>query len=453
MAGESILIVDDEKAIQTSLQGVLEDEGYRVAAVGSGAQALSRLVEEVPDLVLLDIWMPGMDGLEVLAEIMRIRPDQTVVMISGHGTIETAVKTTKLGAYDFVEKPLSLEKTLLTVARAIEHSRLEGENRALRERFERGQEIVGQSPAIQELRRQIAIAAPTNGRVLIHGENGSGKELVARAIHALSARRDGPFVEVNCAAIPEELIESELFGHEKGAYTGAVSRRKGKFELGNGGTLFLDEVGDMSLKTQAKVLRVLEEQAFERVGGTEQIKTDVRVITASNQNLPDLIAAGRFRDDLFYRLNVIPVEVPPLRQRKEDIPLLVEHFIRVFSLENGKRPKTVSVEALAYFLAYDWPGNVRELRNLVERLVIMTPRGVIGPEDLPPPVRPKEARLAENQIKERTLKEAREAFEKAYILAELRGQDWNMTRTSERLGIERSHLYRKLKAYGITPPK
>ncbi len=453
MAGESILIVDDEKAIQTSLQGVLEDEGYRVAAVGSGAQALSRIIEEAPDLVLLDIWMPGMDGLEVLAEIKRIRPEQTVVMISGHGTIETAVKATKLGAYDFIEKPLSLEKTLLTVTRAIEHSRLEGENRALRERLERGQEIVGESPAIHELRWQIAIAAPTNGRVLIHGENGSGKELVARAIHALSARRDGPFVEVNCAAIPEELIESELFGHEKGAFTGAVSRRKGKFELGNGGTLFLDEVGDMSLKTQAKVLRVLEEQAFERVGGTEQIKTDVRVIAASNQNLQELIAAGRFRDDLFYRLNVIPIEVPPLRQRKEDLPLLVEHFIRVFSLENGKRPKTVSVEALAYFLTYDWPGNVRELRNLVERLVIMTPRQVIGPEHLPPPVRPKEAALPEERLKERTLKEAREAFERAYILAELRTEDWNMTRTAERLGIERSHLYRKLKAYGITPPK
>jgi two-component system nitrogen regulation response regulator NtrX len=394
-----------------------------------------------------------MDGLEVLSEIMRLRPDQTVVMISGHGTIETAVKATKLGAYDFIEKPLSLEKTLLAVARAIEHSRLEGENQALRERLERGQEIVGQSPPIQELRRQIAIAAPTNGRVLIHGENGSGKELVARAIHTLSARRGAPFVEVNCAAIPEELIESELFGHEKGAFTGSVSRRKGKFELGNGGTLFLDEVGDMSLKTQAKVLRVLEEQAFERVGGTEQIKTDVRVIAASNQNLPDLITAGRFRDDLFYRLNVIPVEVPPLRQRKTDIPLLVEHFIRVFSLENGKRPKTVSVEALAYFLAYDWPGNVRELRNLVERLVIMTPREVIGPEDLPPPVRPKEAGLPADQVKERTLKEAREGFERAYILSELRAQGWNMTRTSERLGIERSHLYRKLKTYRISPPK
>ena len=453
MASESILIVDDEKAIQASLRGVLEDEGYRVGTVGSGAQALTRISEEPPDLLLLDVWMPGMDGLEALAEIKRIRPEQTVVMISGHGTIETAVKATKLGAYDFIEKPLSLEKTLLIVTRALEHSRLEGENRALRERLERGQEIVGQSAAIQELRRQIAIAAPTSGRVLIHGENGSGKELVARAVHALSARREGPFVEVNCAAIPEELIESELFGHEKGAFTGAVARRKGKFELADGGTLFLDEVGDMSLKTQAKVLRVLEEQAFERVGGTESIKTDVRVIAASNQNLSDLITAGRFRDDLYYRLNVIPIDVPPLRERKEDIPSLVEHFIRIFSLENGKRPKTVSVEALAYFLSYDWPGNVRELRNMVERLVIMSPRQVIGPENLPPPLRPKEALIPENQIKERTFKEAREAFERAYILAELRAQDWNMTRTSERLGIERSHLYRKLKAYGITPPK
>ena len=453
MAGESILIVDDEKAIQTSLQGVLEDEGYRVTAVGSGVQALSRISEEAPDLVLLDIWMPRMDGLEVLAEIKRTHPEQTVVMISGHGTIETAVKATKLGAYDFIEKPLSLEKTLLTVTRALEHSRLERENRALRERLERGQEIVGQSAAIQELRRQIAVAAPTSGRVLIQGENGSGKELVAQAIHALSARRDGPFVEVNCAAIPEELIESELFGHEKGAFTGAVARRKGKFELADGGTLFLDEVGDMSLKTQAKVLRALEEQAFERVGGTESIKTDVRVIAASNQNLSDLITGGRFRDDLFYRLNVIPIPVPPLRERKEDIPLLVEHFIRIFSLENGKRPKTVSVEALAYFLSYDWPGNVRELRNMVERLVIMSPRDVIGPEDLPPPLRPKVPALPEEQIKEKSLKEAREGFERAYILAELRAQDWNMTRTAERLGIERTHLYRKLKAYGITPPK
>jgi len=454
MAGEHILIVDDEKAIQTTLRGVLEDEGYRVTAVGSGPEAIAMFQDEGPDLVFLDIWMAGMDGLEALAELKRIRPESAVVMISGHGTIETAVKATKLGAYDFVEKPLSLEKTLLAAARALEHSRLERENRDLRERLERGHEIVGKSALIGELRAQIATAAPTNGRVLIHGENGSGKELVARAIHALSVRRDGPFVEVNCAAIPEELIESELFGHERGAFTGAVARRRGKFELADRGTIFLDEVGDMSLKTQAKVLRVLEEQTFERVGGKETIRVDVRVLAASNQNLREQIAAGRFREDLFYRLSVIPIEVPPLRQRKEDIPLLVEHFIRLFSGENGKRPKTISVEALAYFLSYDWPGNVRELRNMVERLVIMAPHDVIGPEDLPPPLRPRDAGAAgEESQKERTLKEARESFERAYILAELRGHDWNMTRTAEKLGIERSHLYRKLKAYGITPSK
>jgi two-component system nitrogen regulation response regulator NtrX len=449
MPGESILVVDDERAIRTTLKGVLEDEGYRVSAVGSGQEMLARLSEESPDLIFLDIWMPGMDGLEALAEIKQRRPDATVVMISGHGTIETAVKATKLGAYDFIEKPLSLEKTLLAAARAIEHSRLETENRSLRERLERGQEIVGKSAVIEELRQQIAMAAPTNGRVLIQGENGAGKELVARAIHALSARREGPFVEVNCAAIPEELIESELFGHERGAFTGAIARRRGKFELAHAGTLFLDEIGDMSLKTQAKVLRVLEEQAFERVGGKETMRVDVRVLAASNQDLKEQIAQGRFREDLFYRLNVIPVEVPALRRRKEDVPALVEHFIALFSAENGKRPKTISVEALAYFLSYDWPGNVRELRNMVERLVIMAPRDVIGPEDLPPPLRAKEgAQGPEDVQKERTLKEAREAFERSYILAELRAHDGNVTRTAEKLGIERSHLYRKLKSYG-----
>ena len=374
--------------------------------------------------------------------------------MTAFGTIETAVKATKLGAYDFIEKPLSLEKTLLIASRALDHTRLERENRNLRAQLERGQEIVGQSALIEELRQQIAIAAPSSGRVLIQGENGSGKELVARAIHALSARRDGPFVEVNCAAIPEELIESELFGHERGAFTGAVARRRGKFELADQGTLFLDEIGDMSLKTQAKVLRALEEQAFERVGGKDTIRVDVRVLAASNQNLPERIAAGAFREDLYYRLNVIPIEVPPLRQRKEDLPLLVAHFVTVFSAENGKRPKTVSVEALAYFLSYDWPGNVRELRNMVERLVIMSPRDVIGPEDLPPPLRPRVAEPpADDAQRERTLKEAREAFERAFILSELRANEWNMTRTAERLGIERSHLYRKLKAYGISAPK
>ena len=454
MPGEHILIVDDERLIQSTLRGVLEDEGYRVTSAGSAEEALQRLVDDAPDLVFLDIWMPGMDGLEALAEMKQRRPETAVVMISGHATIETAVKATKLGAYDFIEKPLSLEKTLLVTARTLEHARLQEEHRRLRERVERGQEIVGKSAAIEELRQQISIAAPTTGRVLIHGDSGSGKELVARAIHARSTRADGPFVEVNCAAVPEELIESELFGHERGAFTGAVARRRGKFELADGGTLFLDEIADMSLKTQAKVLRVLEEQAFERVGGKETLRVDVRVIAASNQNLKDQIAAGRFREDLFYRLNVIPIEVPALRRRKEDIPALVEHFITLFSAENGRRPKTMSVEALAYFLAYDWPGNVRELRNMVERLVIMAPRDVIVPEDLPPPLRTREdAATGEDSQRDRTLKEAREAFERAYILGELRAHEWNMTRTAEKLGIERSHLYRKLKAYGITPPK
>jgi two-component system nitrogen regulation response regulator NtrX len=454
MSAEHILIVDDERAIQTSLRGVLEDEGYRVTAVGSAEEALARLADDAPDLVFLDIWMPGMDGLEALAEIKQRRPETAVVMISGHGTIETAVKATKLGAYDFVEKPLSLEKTLLVVERTLEHARLEQQHRQLRERVERGQEIVGKSAIIEELRQQIAVAAPTTGRVLIHGESGSGKELVARAIHARSTRAEGPFVEVNCAAVPEELIESELFGHERGAFTGAVARRRGKFELADGGTLFLDEIGDMSVKTQAKVLRVLEEQAFERVGGKETIRVDVRVITASNQNLQEQIGAGRFREDLFYRLNVIPIEVPPLRKRREDIPPLVQHFIALFSAENGRRPKTIAAEALAYFLTYDWPGNVRELRNMVERLVIMAPRDVIGPEDLPPPLRTREEPEAgEDPQRDRKLKDARDAFERAYILGELRAHEWNMTRTAEKLGIERSHLYRKLKAYGIAPPK
>jgi two-component system, NtrC family, nitrogen regulation response regulator NtrX len=452
MAGERILLVDDEPAIQSALRGVLEDEGYRVTAVGSGDDALAALADEAPDLVFLDIWMPGRDGLTTLAEIKRLRPDVAVVMISGHGTIETAVKATRLGAYDFIEKPLSLEKTLLTVTRALDHARLERENATLRQRLQQRWEIIGESPAIRRLREQIGTAAPSNGRVLVEGENGSGKELVARAIHALSARRNRPFVEVNCAAIPEELIESELFGHEKGAFTGAVNRRRGKFEVADGGTLFLDEIGDMSLKTQAKVLRALEEQAFERVGGRETIKVDVRVIAATNRDLTTLVGQG-FREDLYYRLNVIPVEVPSLRTRKEDIPVLIDHFIRIVCAENGKRIKAVSGEALAYFLAYDWPGNVRELRNMVERLVIMAPGDVIGVDDLPVPLRPKDAPAAGVEPSERSLRVARDNFERAYILAELRAHDWNMTRTAERLGIERSHLYRKIRAYGINPPK
>jgi two-component system, NtrC family, nitrogen regulation response regulator NtrX len=452
VAGEHILIVDDERAIQKALRGVLEDEGYRVTAVGTGADALKAVADELPDLVFLDIFMSHMDGLETLTELKRLRPEATVVMISGHGTIETAVKATRLGAYDFIEKPLSLEKTLITVSRSLDHGRLERENAALRARLGERTEIIGESDVMRRLREHIATAAPSTGRVLIHGENGSGKELVARAIHVLSARREAPFVEVNCAAIPEELIESELFGHERGAFTGALARRRGKFETADSGTVFLDEIGDMSLKTQAKVLRALEEQAFERVGGRETLEVDVRVIAASNRDLPSLIAQGAFREDLFYRLNVIPIEVPPLRARTEDVPALVEHFIRVFCAENGKRLKTVAPGALTWFMTYEWPGNVRELRNMVERLVIMVPGDTIGPDDLPPPLRPKgEPAAAVGDGK--PLKEARDSFERAYILAELRAQDWNMTRTAERLGIERSHLYRKIRAYGIIPPK
>jgi two-component system nitrogen regulation response regulator NtrX len=453
VSGEHILIVDDEPAIQSALRGVLEDEGYRVTAVGSGAEAIGVVADEVPDVVFLDIWMPGLDGLETLAQLKRVRPEAAIVMISGHATIETAVKATRLGAYDFIEKPLSLDKTLVTVTRALEHVRLESENQSLREKLDERSQLIGETPVMRALRDQIAMAAPTNGRVLIHGENGSGKELVARAVHAHSARRERAFVEVNCAAIPEELIESELFGHERGAFTGAHARRRGRFELADGGTIFLDEIGDMSFKTQAKVLRALEEQSFERVGGKDTVKVDVRVIAASNRDLQALIRDGRFREDLFYRLNVIPIEVPPLRARTDDIPLLVDHFIRTFSAENGKRVKTLSGEALAYFLAYDWPGNVRELRNMVERLVIMAPRAVIEAEDLPVPLRPKERWGDGGEARERTLREARDGFERAYILAELRANDWNVTRTSERLGIERSHLYRKIKAYGIAPPK
>jgi len=452
VAGEHILIVDDERAIQKALRGVLEDEGYRVTAVGTGADALKAVADEMPDLVFLDIFMSHMDGLETLAELKRLRPEATVVMISGHGTIETAVKATRLGAYDFIEKPLSLEKTLITMTRALEHGRLERENATLRARLEERTEIIGESDVMRRLRDHIATAAPSTGRVLIHGENGSGKELVARAIHTLSARHEAPFVEVNCAAIPEELIESELFGHERGAFTGALARRRGKFETADRGTVFLDEIGDMSLKTQAKVLRALEEQAFERVGGRETLRVDVRVIAASNRDLPSLIAQGAFREDLFYRLNVIPIEVPPLRARKEDVPALVEHFIRVFCAENGKRLKAVTPGALTWFMTYEWPGNVRELRNMVERLVIMVPGDAIGPDDLPPPLRPK-SEPASALGEGKPLKEARDNFERAYILAELRAQDWNMTRTAERLGIERSHLYRKIRAYGITPPK
>lgn len=448
--GKQILIVDDEERIRQSLSGVLADEGYQISEAKEGAQALKQIENDPPDLVLLDIWMPGMDGIEVLERIKSLSPSLPVIMISGHANIELAVKATKLGAFDFIEKPLSLDKVLLTVNNALKVAKLEQENLALRQVVERRYEIVGASPAIQHLKEQMKIVAPTNGWVLITGENGTGKELVARGIHQMSLRADKPFVEVNCAAIPEELIESELFGHEKGAFTGALTRKRGKFDLANEGTIFLDEIADMSLKTQAKILRILQEQRFERVGGTEMIFIDVRVIAATNRDLKEEIQKGRFREDLFYRLNVIPLHVPPLRERKNDIPLLVEHFLDEFCRENHKEKKKITPEALDLLISYSWPGNVRELKNIVERTVIMTRGSVIEAKDVPEPVQraaksPPEMAFFDYPL----LKDARREFEKRFIMKKLMENDENISKTAEMIGIERSNLHRKIRSYGI----
>ncbi len=450
-----ILIVDDEPGVRSALGGVLRDEGYQVDAVGSGEDCLERAVRQAPDVIVLDIWLPGIDGLVTLGKLRERQVDSQVVIISGHGNIESAVRAIKMGAFDFVEKPLSLEKTVLVVRNAIRQRSLEAENRDLRARVDRRLTMVGESNAMAQLREQIAMAAPTNGRVLILGDNGTGKELVARTVHALSHRRAGPFIEVNCAAIPEELIESELFGHVRGAFTGAVSDRRGKFEAADGGTIFLDEIGDMSLKTQAKVLRALQEQVVEPVGSRQQITVDVRVIAATNKDLSAAIRSGQFREDLYFRLNVIPVFVPPLRERREDIPRLAEFFMTGFAQEYGRRPKAFEPEALDRLQRYGWPGNVRELRNLIERLVIMAPGDSISGADLaflqtdseptgatePPGATPL------------PLHEARDRFERDYILRALAQQHGNMSRTAEVLGVERSNLYRKMRAFGIAPGK
>src|SRR5438034_4115606 len=377
-----ILIVDDEPGIRQSLKGVFEDEGFATEAVSTGEECLEKFADGAFDLVLLDIWLPGADGLETLRRLRQKSPDTHVIMISGHSTIATAVTATKLGAYDFIEKPLSLEHILLTARNALSHRRLEQANDLLRHQLEERFNIVGESIPIKAVRKQIAIIAPTNSRVLIYGESGTGKELVSRNIHFMSSRANSPFVEVNCAAIPEELIESELFGHTKGSFTGASEAKKGKFGLADCGTLFLDEIGDMSLKTQAKVLRAVEERSFQPIGAPSAVRVDVRVITATNKNLQNEIAAGRFREDLFYRLNVIPFVVPPLRERREDIPVLARYFMRVFSAEHGRGPKDFSSDALDMLVDYSWPGNVRELRNEIERLVIMVQDDVIQGNDL-----------------------------------------------------------------------
>jgi two-component system, NtrC family, nitrogen regulation response regulator NtrX len=445
-----ILIVDDEPGIRQSLSGVLTDENFQVETVENGEACLDRLASSIFEMVILDIWLPGIDGLDTLSRIQRIPPSDrpVVVMISGHGTIETAVKATKLGAYDFLEKPLSIDRVLLVARHAIENRRLRLENERLRESSDGVPDIVGDSVPMKALRQQLGLMAATNGRVLIYGESGTGKELVAHALHALSPRASKPFVEVNCAAISEGLIESELFGHMKGSFTLAHERKTGKFQKADGGTIFLDEVGDMSLRTQSKVLRVLEDQRFEPVGAQESIQVDVRVVAATNKDLEVEIERGNFREDLFYRLNVIPFHVPPLRERKEDIPALAAYFLEEFARAYGRKPKELTPQALEALEAHHWPGNVRELRNLIERIVILNQQSRIDARHIPLQLARKSAadRPAERYG---SLQEVREAAEREYILKKLEEANGNVSRAAELLGLERSNLYRKMRTLGI----
>lgn len=451
---KTIMIVDDEPSIRTSLEGVLGDEGFKVICASDGQEALKTMEEEMPDLVLLDIWMPGIDGIETLERMRALHPNLQVIMISGHGTIETAVTATKLGAFDFIEKPLSLERTLVTIQNALNFRRLRDENLILRQKARGKNKITGESTIIGQLRETIERVAPTQATVLITGENGTGKELVARAIHHFSTRNTSPLVEVNCAAIPEDLIESELFGHERGAFTGANERRRGRFDLANNGTLFLDEIGDMSLKTQAKILRILEEQRFERVGGTKTIQVDVRVIAATNKDLKQEIDEGWFREDLYYRLNVIPVQVPALRERTDDIPLLVEDFLEEFAQESGFARKSVAKDVISILQRYPWPGNVRELKNFIERLVILVPEEVIELQHIPASFHQDFDQVSPSTVLDHTnFKEAKIEFEKEYLRKKLEEHSWNISQTAESIGIERSHLHRKLKAYGVSHSK
>ncbi len=445
-----IMVVDDEKNIRESLGGVLRDDGYYVVSAPDAEEAMKALPGERPDVILLDIWLPGMDGMAALKEIKSRDPEVEVIMISGHASIETAVEATKLGAYDFIEKPVSLDKVLLTVEHALAHRRLSTEVRELREKALERYEIIGETPVMKALKKDIERAAPSDSWVLITGENGTGKEFVAHNIHLLSTRSARPFVEVNCAAIPEELIESELFGHEKGAFTGAVSKKKGKFDMADTGTIFLDEIGDMSLRTQAKILRILQEQTFERVGGTELIKVDVRVIAATNKDLREEIKNGNFREDLYYRLNVIPFVVPPLRERAGDISLLAGHFLTEASRKSGLEPRKADESVMRRLTGYGWPGNVRELKNLMERLVIMSPGPTITLDDLPSYISGISAQAANDGLFSRSLlRDARSSFEKEFIKRKLKAYGGNIARTAEAIGIERSHLYRKIKSYGI----
>ncbi|MFB3926783.1 MAG: sigma-54-dependent transcriptional regulator [Syntrophales bacterium] len=450
MIFKTILVVDDEESICQSLKGILSDEGYKVITAGSGEDAIRIIDEDLPDLVLLDIWLPGMDGIETLKIIKSENPQIPVIMMSGHGTIETAVKATKLGAFDFIEKPLSLDKVMLITNHALDLLRLEEENKLLKQKFSQDYELTGESKSIVELKETISIIAPTNAWILIMGENGTGKELVARSIHRQSRRSKKPFIEVNCAAIPEELIESELFGHEKGSFTGATTAKRGKFDLANEGTIFLDEVADMSLKAQAKILRILQEKKFERVGGTRLIETDVRVLAATNKNLEKEMEEGRFRQDLFYRLNVIPLFIPPLRDRKEDIPALVERFLKEFSHKEGKEEKKISPEAMSIMMEHNWPGNVRELKNVIERLVILTASDLITADDIPPFIKANHKSEEDKEFfQEDSFRAAKMEWEKKYILKKLQEHNGNISRTADSIGLERSNLHKKIKTYGL----
>lgn len=447
----TILVIDDEKSILKTLEGILSDEGFEVHCELSAISALKKIDEMMPDLVILDIWMPDLNGIDALVKLKKEYPYLQVIMMSGHADIETAVKATKLGAYDFIEKPLSIEELLIAINNALNLYQLEEEISILRERDKNRYNITGNSEPVRKLKESIEKAAPTNASILIIGENGTGKELVAHTIHRLSTRNNKPMVEVNCAAIPEELIESELFGHEKGAFTGAGAKKKGKFDIAHEGTLFLDEIGDMSLKAQSKTLRILQEQKFERVGGARTIHVNVRIISATNKNLMHEIKKGLFREDLFYRLNVVPISIPPLRERAEDIPELISTFMNQTYLIAGQNKKQFSNEAVDLLKQYNWPGNVRELKNLVENLIIMSSNKVIMLDDIPAPYNQSLAVKDEctSFFEMDSFKDARNDFEKAFISAKLKKFKGNISQTAESIGIERSNLHKKIKAYGL----
>ncbi len=449
---QNILIIDDERNIRRTLDMILSGEGYQVFTCASAQAGLDTIKKERIHLILLDIVMPEISGLDLLPKLLEVRPNLAVIMISGHGNVQNAVLAIKRGAYDFMEKPLDRDKVLMAISRALQTRKLAAENRHLKQQIEGRYEMVGQSPALTEIRNQIARVAPTNGRVLILGESGTGKELIARAVHKMSHRAKNPFIKVNCAAIPEELIESELFGSDRGAFTGAVRTRDGKFLQADGGTLFLDEIGDMSLAVQAKVLRALEQGEFERVGGAKTFRVDVRVIAATNKNLHAEVEQGKFREDLYFRLNVVPLTAPPLRERREDIPALAEHFLNTYAEENGFLPKTLSAEARDLLLQYDWPGNIRELKNLVERLSIMVSGDTIYPGDLPTldgMTIPKQPGSFPDLGAGKTLRQVREAVERHYIAEALVRHKGNVTRASSALGIERTNLHKKIKQYDL----